>query len=133
MTWIAKNTGATAVDITFRLARAISDDGEGGAPSGSSSLVIPVRLVPITGANDANNIIQNQFPGANTYDYLFWGWINDRRNYKFPKELRQQQRPIGECTLPDLGSGRIECSIGLYNPTAAQKIGEKFTAIWTRA
>lgn len=131
--WLAKEYGATVVDITFRLATTVTDDGEGGEASGTTPLVIPVRLVPISGSNDINRIIENDFPGSSTYDYLFWGWVNDRRRYKFPKELRQQKRPIGECELPDLGDGRIECSIGLVNELAAQKIGEKFTCLWTAA
>ena len=129
--WCATNEGAIVTKITFQLATAITDDGEGGDATGVSSIVIPARLVPISGQNEVSRVIENDFPGENTYDYVFYGWVNDRLKYKFPKELRQQKRPVGTCELPDMGGGRIQCNVGIAIEGAAKMIGEKFTALWT--
>ena len=126
MVWIARELGSTVANITFQLATAITDDGEGGDASGTSNIIIPVRLVTRNvGSND-----EQQFPGANQYSYLFWGWVNDRNNPTFPNSLRHQDRPIGEVTLQDR-PGRIQCWIDASpNQDAACRIGEKFMAGW---
>lgn len=129
--WIAKNIGSYPTEITFKLATAITDDGEGGTATGTEDLVIPVRLTPVSGQGEAARIIEQDFPGASNYQYVFYGWVNDSTNYKFPAALRKQRRPIGECEI-EVGEGRIECSVsGVVLEMAAKKIGEKFTAIWT--
>ncbi|MEO1390221.1 MAG: hypothetical protein AAFV85_23050 [Cyanobacteria bacterium J06634_6] len=126
-----KSIGGYETKITFRLATAVTDDGEGGDASSTGNLVIPVVLTPVSGQGEAARVVEQQFPGSSAYQYVFYGWIFDRKNYTFPKALRRQRRPIGECELA-VGKGRIECSIGAFPiEISARRIGEKFTAIWT--
>ena len=128
--WIAENVGALVTDITFKLATAVTDDGEGGIAAGTGNIVIPVRLSPVTRLGDVAGINDQQFPGSPTYSYVFNGWANDPDNYQFPDSLRQQGRVIGEASLQGR-TGRIECSIPTFPvPGAAEAIGEKFTAGW---
>lgn len=124
--------GAYQTEVSFRLATAVSDDGEGGLADSTSALIIPIRLSPVYD-HSAARIVEQQFPGASAYQYVFYGWVDDTRDYKFPSELRREKRPIGECTL-EAGDGRLECSIGAFPiEGAAKEIGEKFAAIWTEA
>ena len=126
-------TGSYQTTVTFRLATAITDDGEGGDASGTGAVAIPIRLVPVSGQAEAARIVENQFPGTSTYTSVFYAWVDDTQDYKFTPELRKQRRPIGECELPS-GVGRLECSIGDFPiEIAANEIGEKFTALWTLA
>lgn len=128
-----RGIGAYQTEVVFRLATSITDDGEGGDADGTSALTIPIRLSPVSGRGEAARIVEQQFPGSSTYQEVFYGWVDDRRKHKFPKELRLQKRPIGECKL-EVGNGRLECSIGgAPLDVAAKKIGEKFVAIWTAA
>ena len=128
--WCATDEGAIAVDVTFKLATAVTDDGEGGSADGTSDIVIPVRLVPIQRLGDVAGINEQTFPGSPTYSYVFNGWVNDSTDYLFPDSLRHQGRVIGAATLQNR-PGRIECSIGAFPiKEAAEMIGEKFTAGW---
>ena len=131
MIWCATNEGALTTDITFKLATAVTDDGEGGVASGTTDIVIPVRLVPVQRLGDVAGINEQVFPGSPTYQYVFNGWVNDPQSYTFPDSLRHQGRVQGTCTLQNR-AGRIECSISAFPiMEAAAMIGEKFTAGWT--
>ena len=125
-------TGAYQTTVTFRLATAITDDGEGGDASGTSSLTIPIRLAPVSGQNEVVRI-REQFPNAGAYQSTFYGWVDDKRKYTFPAELRKQDELVGECETPK-GKGRLMVAVADFPiEVAAKKIGEKFTAVWTKA
>lgn len=137
--WIAEDYGTQIGTITFELATAVTDDGEGGVASGVSSVKIPVRVKVISQGQDRARVLQ-VFPGTNSYQVLFSGWVGhkkDHKTYKFPPTLRNwQESPVGtfEYTDEDRNSysGKIEVNVQPFTiGDAASQIGERFDARFT--
>ena len=131
--WIAWDEGTYPTTITFKLATAVTDDGEGGSATDLSDVTIPVRLKLVSQRQSAQ--VQEIFPGTNNTQALLLGWVgneSDHSTYKFPGPLRGWlDFPVGNATFSGR-AGKIECQVQPFAlDDQAELYGERFVARWS--
>lgn len=118
---------ARSYPIAFKIPNGFATDADGNrVPAAETTIVLNCRLKK---SKLRSAQITQAFPGTDTHQTLYEGWVNQGDPPVLPDALRKQRNLVGVVAIDGI-SGRIECKPhGVSQGTPL--IGERFSARFT--